>query len=131
VNIEEIQPVPVHVVRDTTKDTGPARPCRVVMIPRTIVLTSSAPVRNVLGTDPDRRYVLAQAIGNDVVLAATEAMAQDAYNEQTGLPNPDGHVLAHANTGPSRLETTEALWAATATYPATVTLAIFTTAEGA
>jgi hypothetical protein len=125
-NIEEIQPVPVHVVKDATRRSP--KPKRAAGIYRTVVLTASAPVRNLLATSPGRYSVLVQAISNDVVLAATEAQAQDAYNEVTGLPNPDGYLLAHANTAPTPLETTETLWCAAAAYPAIVTLAVFTPA---
>lgn len=119
-------PVKVHVVADSTRQATPASPPRMAGMYLTIVLTSAAPVRNLIGTDPNREYILAQASGNDVVLCATKAQALDAYNEATGLPNPDGLLLPKANTAPSPLKTTEALWAAAAAYPALVSLAVFT-----
>lgn len=118
----EYEPVRVHVVADST--ATPATPRRMAVTYRTIVLTTTSPVQNLLGTDPSRCHVLVQATTNDVVLAATEAQAQDAANQASGIPAPDGFLLPHANTAPARLETTEQLWAAAATYPAIVSLAI-------
>lgn len=122
----EYPPVRVHLVKDDTAAAPPSpprRPRRGVQF-RTIVLTTTAPVRNILGYEPARAYVLVQALGNDVVLAPTEALAQTAADETASTPNPDGFLLSHANTVPVRLDTTEAMWASAAAYPAQVTIAI-------
>lgn len=124
-NVAEIPPIKAHVVKDDTKGPRPRR--RPVF--RSLTLTSAKPVAAMCGTDPGRRGITAQAIGNDVVLAATEAQAQAAANEASGIPNPEGYLLAHANTAPTHIDTTEVMWAAAASYPATVTYVLLTETE--
>jgi hypothetical protein len=121
---QPFEPVKVHLVADSTKASpGPGpRPRRLTGF--TKVMTSAIPLVDLVPYDPARLYIEVQATSNDVVICTDLSQAQDPANVASGIPNPNGILIPHANTTPQRLEGANRMWAVAAAYPALLTVAV-------
>lgn len=98
------------------------RECGYHVIPRTVVLTSDEPVKQLLAPNPNREYAIIIARTNDVVLCESKGDGQAASNvSDTTYANPNGSVIPHDIEITFRKITSE-MWAAAATYPTRVTV---------
>lgn len=113
----QIDPLQVHVVADSTKSPAAPKPARRRNVRySTVTLTEAAPVATIAGTEPLRDQLIVRASGNDVWITDSLPNAQAAAGGDTGQAYP---VLATDAT-PTRWESTEAVYAAAAAYPATL-----------
>lgn len=123
---EDIPPVRVHLVADSTK--GPAPRERHAARYRTITLTAAQPVAVVAATEPLRhRVTLVVGATNAVWVTDTEQAALAVANAGTG-GGADSAAQLPAGTN-VRYETTENIWCAATAYPAILSV-IITSAEG-
>lgn len=116
-------PIGVHVASSDVPLGSGGRPRRRYTMFFTKTLSAAVPVDQILGSTPTRLYVLLQAGGANVIIAASQGTAQNAANTTVGQPLPQGMVLPYTNTAPTRIEGSGQLWAAAASYPAQVTVA--------
>lgn len=121
------EPIQVHLVADSTK--GPAPRERHTARYRTITLSAAQPVVPACGTEPlrHRLHLINSGAANAVYVTDSEASALAVANAGTGGGADTAAMLpAGANV---KYETTEAVWCAATTYPATLTV-IITSREG-
>jgi hypothetical protein len=124
--MNDIEAVQVHIKSSEVPFVA-AHPQRRPQAPNffTIVLTSIEPVKQILPPDPKRIIAYVQAGGFNVVLTTTKGDAQHNTSDPT-YATPTGMVLPYGNTAPYPLPTTGEVWAASASYPAQVTVTTIT-----
>lgn len=125
------EPIPVHVTN--AKEVAAAAPtgkCHYDVTFRTIQLTAANPVKPLCPLDLSRQYLQVQSFTNDVVLCESQSKAQDPANSATANPGfPEGYLLPKANTMPTRIDTTDAIWVTAGTLPAQISVTLINKVE--
>jgi hypothetical protein len=119
------EPIPVHLVADSTKTPEtPKGPRRTAVRYRTVTLSAGSPVQVVAGTEPYRKGMVVRATTNDVYLCESQAEALAVVNAQTGGGLDTAYLLPHIDTAPTSYESTEQVYAAAIAYPAVLSVII-------
>lgn len=93
-SINEIQPVPVRITIDETKDQS-ARRIEFRGSEKTIVLNAANPAQMLAGYDPLRDEVRITVSDNPVILSRSTGQANDTANTTGTLANPNGRILTN------------------------------------
>lgn len=119
----EIRAVNVHIasVADGVMPGAPKPPREQVLVPRTVILTSDEPAKQLALPNPDREFIGIIATTNAVVLSRSKADAQAPGNVAATISAPNG-ALIPAGVLIWIPETTSEIWASTGTYPTMVTV---------
>jgi hypothetical protein len=114
--IDEIQPVPVHVV--STPDPKPTKPRRKAATLRTILLNVTNPVQPLLGHSPNRCEAFVIQYGDaDFVISHSENQASMVNSKPDYSQGADGTLIPKGILAPVPLDTTDDIWVtATSTY---------------
>lgn len=122
--IENVPSVPVHVASIAAEvQLGTPRDTRqYVLVPRTVILTSDEPVKQLAPPNPDRCRITIIANTNAIVLSRTKADAQAPGNLAATIAAPNGAYLPSGLPGVDVPETTSEIWGSTGTYPTMVTV---------
>lgn len=117
-----VEPVQVHVA-SMAPGLGPAPvdARQRVLVPRTELLNSDMPAKQLCLPNPDRVWLGIIANTNAIVLARSKSDAQAPGNTASSITAPNGALI------PSGIlvwipDTTSEVWAATGTYPTLVTV---------
>ena len=116
--IADVTPIPVAVIDAVTVTR---------VFPQhssayTLVLTATQPVQQICDLDPLRHQITLCAVDHDIVLCHSLQQAQDAANQATNIPNPNGFVITNAAGFPPflRIESTGPLWVVGNSFPSRV-----------
>ena len=106
----EHAPVKVHITADDTKvATAPSAGKIRVQTVTTKNLTAAG-WADLLPYDPSRKIAWIQAGGSNIVICTDISQAQDAQNQVSGLPYPNGLVIPSTNTAPWPVEGVQRMW---------------------
>jgi hypothetical protein len=107
-------PVKVHLSSSDLPLAPTQKRCRRGVSFRTVTLTTSDPVQQILPQNLNRVEAWAQAFTNAVTVYSSRADAQAAGGA--------GITLPVANTAPYPLNTTDAVWATASVLPTTISV---------
>lgn len=116
----EHEPITVHVKSSDVPFTPPKARGLLTDLPRTIVLTSAEPSRQLLPAEPGRVYAILQVLDNDAVLCRSKGEAQAGANQTSTLAEATGAVIPTGVVVPLRGEAE--LWITTGTYPTRISV---------
>lgn len=105
----EVTPLPVKIVEYPAQ--APVKVPRVETRYETFVLTSNDPAQCILPEDTNRICAYVQAIDTDIVLGQSRAMVANPVNTVASVPTPFGAYIPKANTAPTRIEDSNAVFA--------------------
>jgi hypothetical protein len=116
-------PVPVHISNAHEMVPGPARARRKALRVRTIVLTVSDPVQDLLPQSEARceAWVL-QCGDNDIVVSHSGTQAKSQSNSVATLPNPSGALILKTILVPVPVPTNDRVWVTAQAFPTRVSV---------
>lgn len=116
-------PVPVHVANSADLLPGPVPQRRKALRTRTLVLTVSDPIQDLLGQGENRceAWVL-QCGDNDIVVSHSGTQAKSPSNAVATLPNPSGALIIKTCLFPIPVPTNDRVWVTAQAFPTRVTV---------